>query len=171
MTAPQTEASASRPRADRNIADAEMVSASLEAIRKVLRESIWEQARRFPVPLTPPQVLALQILVDELRDSGAGLSLSELSTRMGLAHSTASGIVTRLERRGLLQRTARADDRRFVNIELTQPVKEWLEHDLPASRLRPLAAALSKATEQERITILGGLATLQRLLASEQPRR
>jgi DNA-binding IclR family transcriptional regulator len=44
-------------------------------------------------------VHALQVLVDEMRDRGSRLSLSELSRRMGLAHSTVSGIVTRLERR------------------------------------------------------------------------
>ncbi len=74
--------------------------------------------------LTPPQVLALEALVDHHRETGAGLSLSELSRRMGLAHSTVSGIVTRLERRGLLRRTTRPDDRRFVAIELTQPVQD-----------------------------------------------
>ena len=44
---------------------------------------------------------------------GDGLSVKELSRRMGLSHSTVSGIVDRLERRGLVarrvQRTARAE--------------------------------------------------------------
>jgi DNA-binding MarR family transcriptional regulator len=155
---------------DRALDDAARIAAHLEAVRRVLRESIWSQARRYPVPLTPPQVLALQILVDHLRDAGAGLSLSELSRRMGLAHSTVSGIVTRLERRGLLRRTTRPDDRRFVSIELTQPVKQWLERELPASRLRPLMAALGRATGRERAAILDGLATLERLLEPGEPR-
>jgi DNA-binding MarR family transcriptional regulator len=145
--------------------DAARIEAHVEAIRRVLRESILSEARRYRVPLTPPQVLALQTLVDHLREAGQGLSLSELSRRMGLAHSTVSGIVTRLERRGLLRRTTRPDDRRFVTIELTQPVKEWVGHELPALRLRPLTAAIGQATEQERSAILDGLATLERLLA------
>jgi DNA-binding MarR family transcriptional regulator len=151
--------------------DAARVAAHLEAVRRVLRESIWSEARRYPVPLTPPQVLALRILVDHLREAGQGLSLSELSRRMGLAHSTVSGIVTRLERRGLLRRTTRPDDRRFVTIELTQPVKEWVGHELPALRLRPLTAAIGQATEQERSAILDGLATLERLLAPDTVER
>jgi DNA-binding MarR family transcriptional regulator len=84
---------------------------------------------------------------------------------MELAHSTVSGIVTRLERRNLVQRARHPDDRRFISIELTPPVKDWLEHELPAARLQPLAAALASATEAERATIRDGLATLQRLLA------
>ncbi len=146
--------------------DAARVAGHLEAVRRVLRESIWAEARRYPVPLTPPQVLALQVLVDQVRDTGVGLSLSELSRRMGLAHSTVSGIVTRLERRGLLRRTTRPDDRRFVTIELTGPVTQWLEHELPAVRLRPLAAAIGQASAEERTAILHGLATLERLLTA-----
>jgi DNA-binding MarR family transcriptional regulator len=144
--------------------DAARIEAHLEAIRRVLRESILSETRRYRVPLTPPQVLALQALVDHLREAGQGLSLSELSRRMGLAHSTVSGIVTRLERRGLLRRTTRLDDRRYVTIELTQPVKEWVGQELPAVRLRPLTAAIGQATEQERTAILDGLAILERLL-------
>jgi DNA-binding MarR family transcriptional regulator len=149
-------------------ADAARITAHLDAIRRVLRDSVWAQARRFSVPLTPPQILVLQHLVDHTRDTGTGLSLSELSARMGLAHSTVSGIVTRLEARNLLRRTTHPQDRRFVRIELTEPVKEWLERDLPAIRLGPVAAAIRTATIQERASILDGLATLERLLSDKE---
>lgn len=149
---------------DRTCADAERITAHLETIRQALRRASWTEARRYPVPLTPPQVLALQILVDHIRDTGAGLSLTALSQRMGLAHSTASGIVTRLERRGLLRRAASEQDRRFIRIELAEPVKQWLDHDLAAARFGPLTAALHAATADERATILNGLTILRRLL-------
>jgi DNA-binding MarR family transcriptional regulator len=115
--------SARRATTDAALAEAARAADHLDAIRKAVRDSVWEQARQHPVPLTPPQVLALQVLVEALRETGAGLSLSDLSRRMALAHSTVSGIVTRLERRGLVQRTPRPDDRRFVRIELTRPVR------------------------------------------------
>jgi DNA-binding MarR family transcriptional regulator len=152
---------------DAVLEEAARIAAHLEAVRRALRESIWTETRRHAQPLTPPQVLALQVLVDHARDTGTGLSLSELSQRMALAHSTASGIVSRLERRGLLRRTTRQDDRRFVTIELTPAVKGWVGQELPALRLRPLTAALARATEQERSAILDGLATLERLLTSD----
>ena len=44
--------------AERVRADAEQVSAHLEAIRKLQRVAASEAARRFPVPLTAPQVSA-----------------------------------------------------------------------------------------------------------------
>ena len=69
--------------------------------------------------MTPPQITALEVLVDHTRETGAGLTVSELSTRMGLAHSTVSGIAARLERHGLLSRTPQPDDRRYTRLELT----------------------------------------------------
>jgi MarR family transcriptional regulator, organic hydroperoxide resistance regulator len=147
-----------------SLTEAAQASEHLEAIQKVVRDSIWEQSRRLPSPLTPPQVLALQVLVEHLRETGAGLSLSQLSQRMGLAHSTVSGIVSRLERQRLVRRSPDPDDRRFVHIELTRPVRGWLEDELPKSRLSPLAAALDKANRRERTAVLDGLATLHRLL-------
>jgi DNA-binding MarR family transcriptional regulator len=149
---------------ERVLDDAARIAGHLEAVRRVLRESMSAAAESYPVPLTPPQVLALQVLVDEVRVSGHGPTLSELSRRMGLAHSTVSGIVTRLERRNLVERTPDPDDRRFIRIELTEAVKGWVEHDLPAARLRPLALAISEASARERAVILKGLATLERLL-------
>ncbi|TMK49953.1 MAG: hypothetical protein E6G66_08230, partial [Actinobacteria bacterium] len=71
------------------------IAASLDAIAKVMRRSAWDEARKLPVALTPPQLLAMQTLVEAARPglgsgdpAGEGLSLSELSTRIGLAHST-----------------------------------------------------------------------------------
>lgn len=145
-------------------AAAEQVAASLEAIRRAMREAIWAQARRLPVSLTPQQVLALQLLVDQQRDTGGGLTLSGLAKRMGLAHSTVSGIVSRLEARKFVERTTDPQDRRFSRIELTAPVKDWVERELPATRLGPLADALNRATPQERAAILTGVETLERLV-------
>ena len=143
---------------------AAVVNDHLETIRRVLRESIWAEARRYPVPLTPPQIAALEVLVDHTRETGGGLSVSELSTRMGLAHSTVSGIAARLERHGLLSRTAQPDDRRYTRLELTEPVRDWLDRNLPAARLGPLVDAMRNATDEERSAILDGLAALRRLL-------
>lgn len=166
-------AGAERPRRRPSSSDGPAAAATaaehLDAIRKTLRAAAWAQAQRLRVPLTGPQLLAVQILVEEARASGAGLSLSELSQRMGLAHSTVSGIVSRLEGRELVQRLAQPDDRRFVSIQLAEPVREWLRSELPASRGGPLAEALAAASAGERQLVVEGLATLRRLLDENDP--
>jgi DNA-binding MarR family transcriptional regulator len=149
---------------DALMVEAARISAQLTTIRRTLHETIWTELQQHPVPLTPPQVHAMQLVVERARDLGTGPSLSELTESMGLAQSTVSGIVTRLERLGLLQRVTRSDDRRSVRVELTRPVVGWIERDLAAMRLRPLAAALGEASSEERTAILEGLATLERLL-------
>ncbi len=146
------------------MADATEIAEHLQAIRQALRQSIVADAQQFRVPLSGPQLHALRVLVEEQRTSSRGLSLSQLSQRMMLAHSTVSGIVSRLEDRNLIRRTVRPEDRRFVSIELTEAVKKWLEVELPTSRLDPLERAISDASAKDRKSILNGLATLRRLL-------
>lgn len=111
----------------------------------------------------------MEALVDSARETpgAAGLSLSELSTRLELAHSTVSGIIDRLQRRDLVRRTTRPDDRRYVRIEITARVHDWLQQELPALRLRPLIAALDQASAQERDDLIRSLALLQALLEAQ----
>jgi DNA-binding MarR family transcriptional regulator len=141
----------------------------LDTIRKRLRGAIEAHAQELRVPLTGPQLLAVQFLFEELRASDSGLSVSALSRRMGLAHSTVSGIVDRLEQRELVRRVTRPEDRRFVSIELAPAVRQWLERELPAARLGPLVEALDAASPEERDLVLRGLETLRRLLESAEP--
>jgi DNA-binding MarR family transcriptional regulator len=151
--------------AEAKIAEATRVAATLDAIGRLIRQSVWAEARRMPVPLTPPQQLALRVLVKRMQTQPeAGISLTELSRRMGLAHSTVSGIVDRLERQGLVARIPRSDDRRSVGIELTPAVRDWVEHELPARKLDPLASALLRATDAEWSDIVNGVEALERLL-------
>jgi DNA-binding MarR family transcriptional regulator len=152
------------------------IAVSLDAIGKVMRRSAWDEARKLPVALTPPQLLAMQTLVEAARpdlESGdpgdRGLSLSALGARMGLAHSTTSGIVDRLERLGLVRRVPRLDDRRFAIVQLADAVSAWVRHDLPSRRAAPLSAALRRATSEERTAIREGVATLERLLRLPAP--
>jgi len=161
------------PTANAAQSDAERVAEQLDAIGHLREESTRALAQDLPEALTPPQVRAMEVLVDSTRKNPAAgeLSLSELSTRLGLAHSTVSGIVDRLERRGLIRRTTRPDDRRYVRIEITFPVREWLRHELPALRVRPLASALSGASEKERAALTRSLALLQGLLEAQTSAR
>jgi DNA-binding MarR family transcriptional regulator len=139
----------------------------LEAIRRMLRDAAWAEAGRLRVPLTAPQLLAVQVLVAELRASNSGLSLSELSRRMGLAHSTVSGIVDRLEQREFVRRVRQRQDRRFVSIELSPAVSRWLKTELPKVSRGPIVEAFERATPRERDLVVAGLETLHQLLMNE----
>jgi MarR family transcriptional regulator, organic hydroperoxide resistance regulator len=86
---------------------------------------------------------------------------------MGLAQSTVSGIVERLERKRLVRRLKDPADRRRTRIEVTEQVKTYIQQDEPLRRLGPLVLALQQVTADERHTVLAGLALLQQLLQRE----
>jgi DNA-binding MarR family transcriptional regulator len=92
------------------------VDSVLEAILYLYTESrrlTKEVARQ--VELTGPQLTVLKLL------EGVGdLSLSALSERIRAQNSTVTGIIDRMEREGLVVRARSTEDRRVVNIRLTE---------------------------------------------------
>lgn len=65
--------------------------------------------------VTPIQLLVLRCLAEE-----PGLGLNELSDRIQLASSTASGIVNRMVNAGLVASERSAEDRRVVSLKPTE---------------------------------------------------
>ena len=129
----------------------------LSAVRQILRQPVEAEFARGN--LTAPQRSVMQALFH-----ADGLTLKDLSRRVGLAHSTVSGIVDRLERRGLAERRANLTDRRATMIIVTQEVRDYMRDTFPAVTLDPVLAALRRATPAERHTIVEGLRVLRRLV-------
>jgi DNA-binding MarR family transcriptional regulator len=72
------------------------------------------QAALRPLGLTPGEVNALARL-----RAGEPLSVAELQSATGQRRSTLTGVIDRLEGRGLLTRAVNARDRRSFTLELT----------------------------------------------------
>jgi DNA-binding MarR family transcriptional regulator len=109
--------------------------------------------------LTGPQRSVMQALV-----KSDGRNLGELSTQVGLAHSTVSGIVDRLEKRGLVRRRPNPNDGRQTRIIVSKEVREFLENEYPIIAAGPLFGVLCRANESERNTMVTGIRVLRRLL-------
>jgi len=129
----------------------------LQAVRQILRRPVEAEVARGG--LTGPQQSAMRVLV-----SSGGMSLKDLSKELGLAHSTVSGIVDRLEKQGLLERQTDEQDRRFSKVVASQEVRKFLRDTWPALEIHPLAEALRAATPAERQAIMDGVRTLRELL-------
>jgi DNA-binding MarR family transcriptional regulator len=106
-----------------------------------------------------PQVAALTALFEK-----GPLSLKDLSRELGLSHSTASGIVDRLERRGLAARTVDEVDRRVTRVSVTDEVAGYVEKGYLEGQLGQLIPALKLATRDQRRLIRDALGLLQSLL-------
>ena len=73
--------------------------------------------------VTLPQLLCL----GEMYVNGS-TTLTDLTRKLNMNNSAMTGIVDRLENKGLLQRIRKAGDRRTVYIEFTQTGREYAGH-------------------------------------------
>jgi len=132
----------------------------LTAIRQEIRRPV--EAEFAKGGLTGPQRSVMQAVV-----KSDGLSLKELTAEVGLAHSTTSGIVDRLEKRGLVKRQPNFNDRRHTRIRMSNAVREFLEKKYPVIAAHPLFDVLRKAAPAERNAIVTGIRTLRGLLQKQ----
>lgn len=136
---------------------AQEIEGHLSAVRQILRRPVEAEFARGN--LTGPQRSVMQALFHS-----GGMRLKELSRSVGLAHSTVSGIVDRLEQRGLAERRPNPADRRASTIVVSKIVRDYMRETYAAIAVHPITAALRRAKPAERTAILEGLRTLRRVV-------
>ena len=129
----------------------------LGAIRRAMRRPL--EALTAQGEMTVPQTAVMREVVHH-----EGINLRDLSRAVSLAHSTVSGIVDRLEKRGLVERRPDPRDRRVRCIFPATVVREFVQERIPALSRGPLLDALSRATPEERDHIATALRRLRQLL-------
>jgi DNA-binding MarR family transcriptional regulator len=139
---------------------AQKIEAQLHSIRRRLRRSLEAEYARGQV--TGPQRLVMEALV-----RSEGMSLKELSAAVSLAHSTVSGIVDRLQARGMVERRPGTQDRRITQVRVTKAVRDFMQRRVPELTLHPLVAALERASAADLKAVQAGLDTLEVLLDEE----
>ena len=139
---------------------AHAIELDLREISQALRRPLDAEYARGQ--LTAPQRIVMQVLFHS-----EGMSLKELCARVSLSHSTVSGIVDRLQARGMVARSPDSADRRLTHIAVTPVVRQFMQHQAPRLTAQPLIEALSRLSEQERRTISRGLRLLRGALAPE----
>ena len=132
-----------------------------------LRQIIQEMSRHSKhllekYKITIPQLICLR----EIFQHGP-ISLSALTKIVFLNNSTVTGIVDRLENRGLVQRTRISKDRRQVHAEITETGIEFVKNAPPP--LRKTFFNRLAVLEEEKITlILWSLEMLVDMLGPEK---
>jgi len=147
----------SKVRRNELLAQVEQIVRDLGAIRSALRRPLDVEESKGR--LTFPQKGVMQVVV-----RNHGISLNDLSKQVNLAHSTVSGIVDRLTKRGMLEKRADTKDGRLVRIYPTQEVQQFISNLLPSLTHGPLEEALKRATKDERSSICEALRRLRELL-------
>jgi DNA-binding MarR family transcriptional regulator len=102
-----------------------------QALLQLLRtaEALWNASRNFLArwDLSPSQFNVLNLLYDQPE----GCTQIELSRSLIMHRSNVTGLVDRLETRGLVQRHDSAHDRRAYRVVLTSPGRKLIESILP----------------------------------------
>ncbi len=88
------------------------------------------------------------------------LSMSRLAETLDVSDASATGIVTRMERRGLVDRQHATDDRRMVVVRLTDCGADVFR-DLDAHRREKLARLVTELTGEELAGFLTGLRAMR----------
>jgi DNA-binding MarR family transcriptional regulator len=138
--------------------EAEEILATVRALWKDLLRNPRAEAEEHG--MTGPQVTVMECLVRR-----GPMTVTELSRTLGMSHSTASGIIDRLERRRMVRRREDAADRRRTSIEVTEAVRRYVREldEGPSGRL---VRILKTATPAQRALISDGLRLLANLLGS-----
>lgn len=136
---------------------AHSIELELREISQALRRPL--DAEYAKGQLTAPQRIVMQTLYHS-----PGLSLKELCERVALSHSTVSGIIDRLQARGMVTRSTDSADRRLTRIAVSPAVRQFMTQQAPRLTAQPLIEALSRLSAQDRRAIRRGLRLLHQAL-------
>lgn len=112
--------------------------------------------------LTGPQLWAIKNLADTAPIKGA-----ELARRMYLHPATIVGILDRLEAKGLVSRTRSLEDRRVVEIDLTESGREVATRS-PKVAQGLLVDGLESLPKEQLLQIVAGMNLLVKILEAER---
>ncbi len=134
-------------------------------IRKIVRSVDIESKKvQKEYGVSIPQVLCLNFLHDSPNYQA---TQGQIKNFLNLNSSTVSGIIYRLEKKGLLARLPKTGDKRVVNIALTSAGDKLLS-TIPSLLHEQLSEKLQKLDDSELARVEESLETLIRLLEIEQ---
>lgn len=134
----------------------------IEVMKRVmhnLKKSIHNQFKNSN--LTGPQGMLIGTLMHCEK-----MKISQLSEKLFLSNSTVSGIIDRLEKQEIVERIRSNEDRRVVYVKLTEQFRKDSKEKFVKME-KSIGNKISKATDEERATILKGLKTLEEVLNRE----
>jgi DNA-binding MarR family transcriptional regulator len=118
-----------------------------------------ELNKKFSV--SAPQVACLLALLDN-----GPISPSQIAKKIMVESSTVTGIIDRLEQKGLVARTRVSQDRRVITVELTEAGRRLAENAPPPIQHK-IVKGLRKLEEADRAQIIDALSRLTEMIDAE----
>ena len=117
--------------------------------------------------LQPAGITHTQAMVLGLLARGDGLTLGELSERLGMSKSNLSPLCKRLEAAELLRRERDGQDQRKVRMYLTDRARELAQRSCQNFVQQALEGLLGEMSERECQQVLAGLSCLLRHMQAQ----
>lgn len=134
----------------------------LSAMRRLIRATdVDSKGLARQTNLSTSQLLVLELLADENPST-----VGSIAERVGLAQATVTGMVDRLEEKGLVSRKRGESDRRQVNVTLTDAGRS-LQEQAPTALQTRFLANFSRLQEWEQLAILSALQRVGVLLEAK----
>lgn len=129
----------------------------METVPLVMRSIRADMRTRGSSEMSVPQFRTLAFL-----DRNPGASLSELAEHLGVTRATASANVERLVQRDLIHRCDHPEERRRVELKLTEAGKHHLQESRKQTRTY-ISGLLNALTDDQIIEIEKGLILLKQV--------
>lgn len=141
----------------------ERVAGIIDDIRRVF-QVVYEHSKvvERETGLTGSQMWAIKVIGE-----ASSIKPSELARRMYLHPATVVGLIDRLVKKGLVSRSRSEEDRRIVEICLTESGKGLLAQS-PEVTQGILAKGLENLTEEKIVVVADGLQELVKILGAEE---
>lgn len=136
----------------------------MEAVPPVMRFIRAEMRRHLGARISVPQFRALALI-----ERVPGTSLSDVAEHLGVTRPTASALVDRLVRRGLVGRVQHPQERRRVALSLTRAGRALLERARAHTRAS-VARKLAELSSAELGRLAEGLAVLRAVFEAGEGR-
>jgi len=112
--------------------------------------------------VSAPQIACLLALLE-----GGPIALSQIARKIMVNSSTLTGIIDRLENKGLVARTRTSQDRRVITIELTPAGRDLAENAPPPIQMK-IVEGLKQLEEEEREQIIQALSKLAEMIDAQE---
>lgn len=139
------------------------ISAIIDNLRRIVQViSEYSRNAEKTTDLTGPQLWAIKLLANN-----SPVRVSELARQMYLHAATVVGILDRLELKGLVIRTRSIEDRRVVDVDLTERGKEFVAHAPEVAQVM-LLKGLDELSDREFACVKEGMEHIVRILGAER---
>lgn len=141
----------------------ETIEALLRQVAVIIRKRGREILSSYGI--TPPQLNALVILIED-----GEITMGELCDKMYLACSTATDLIDRMERNGLIARERDQNDRRVIRLRVLEPGRQVIDEVMKA-RKRYLGGVLGLIPEEEHDMLIKALSDLYQVMLQSEVER